>query len=116
QPRDALEFLQLALLRRLQLLLELLGVRLAVGDALLAPVELDEPPLRLLLASAQPLLELDRLRPPGVQIVLDLSPELDRLLLRLELRLAPEGLGLAPRLRAQELPRAPGRGAAGAGD
>ena len=45
-PGDALELDELLLLRRLQLLLELAGVHLAVGDSLLAPVELGRAAVR----------------------------------------------------------------------
>ena len=48
-PGDALELGELLVLRRLELLLELPGVRLAVGDALLAPLELGRAPLELAL-------------------------------------------------------------------
>ena len=53
---------ELALLRLLQLLLELLECVLAVGDALLAARELGQPPLDLLLLRVQ---RAPRLEPPG---------------------------------------------------
>src|SRR5438034_10720620 len=80
-------------------------MRLAIGDPLLAPLELGQAPLRLLLLRTKPLLGLDRLPAACVQILLDLAPELDRLFLRLELGLPPERLRLAPGFREEELPR-----------
>src|SRR5581483_4991507 len=108
QPGDSLELFQLALLRRLELLLELPRVRLAVGDPLLAALELGHTPLHLVLPRAKTLLDLDRLRPAHVQVMLDLAPMPDRLFLRLQLGLALQRLGLAARLGEKELTRAPG--------
>src|SRR5215211_5652078 len=56
--RDPLELLELALLRVLQVLLELLDVDLAVGQALLAPLDLLLAPLDLVFAPDRPLLDL----------------------------------------------------------
>ena len=110
--RDRLEQVQLALVRLLQLQLQLLRVRLAVGDALLAALQLGSLPLELVLARQQPLLAL--LQPPAlvVELALEVGADLDRLLARLDLRLAPDGLGLARRLLEQLVARPVRRGRA----
>ena len=81
---DRLEQLELALVRLLELLLELLGVHLAVGDALLAPLELEAAAVELLLAVEQPLLDLLEPAALVVQLALELGAHLDRLLARLD--------------------------------
>ena len=92
---DALERLLLRRLRLLHLLLELAQVRLAVGEPLVLAAELEQLPLDLLLLREHALLDLqDRLAPVG-ELLVDLGPERHGLLARLDLRLAPHGLGLA---------------------
>ena len=69
-PGDALEAGELGVAGGLQLLLELLGVHLAVGDRLVAPGQLLGLGFDLGLAGRDPLLGLDQLRPPLGQIAL----------------------------------------------
>ena len=59
--RDPLELLQLGVLRLLQLLLQLLRVRLPVGDALLATGQLRKLAVDLVFLCEDPLLDLDDL-------------------------------------------------------
>ena len=70
-------------------------VGLAVGDPLVASRELDELPLDLLLLREHALLDLQHRLPAVGELGVDLGAELHRLLARLDLRLAPRGLGLA---------------------
>ena len=88
-----------SLLGLLQLLLERAEVRLAVGQTLLAPGELGQLPLDLLLRREHALLDLGDSRPALGQLALDLGAEPDRLLAGLDLRLAANRLGLALGLR-----------------
>jgi hypothetical protein len=70
-------------------------VHLAVGEPLVLAAELDELPLDLLLLREHALHDLhDRLAPVG-ELLVDLGAELHRLFARLDLRLAPDRLGLA---------------------
>src|SRR6188508_2634548 len=91
---DPLELCELALLRFLQVFLELLDVRLAVGNALVAPLELPLPALDLVLAGQEALLDLRHARALLADLPLDLRPEPHGLLARLDFRLAANGLGL----------------------
>ena len=70
-------------------------MRLAVGDALVAPGDLDELLLDLLLPREDALLDLEHLLAPVAELGVDLCPELHRLLARLDLGLTPDRLGLA---------------------
>ena len=93
--RDALDLRLLDRLRLLQVLLELPEVDLAVGEPLVLALELDELPLDVLFLREDALLDLQDLRAAVGVLGVDVGAELDRLLTRLDLRLAPERLGLA---------------------
>jgi hypothetical protein len=97
--RDALELRDLRVARLLEVFLELLGVHLAVEDALLAPSELGQLLVDVLLLRQNALLDLENLRAPLGDLVLDLGPQPDRGLTRLDLPFAAQrvGLALAPR-------------------
>ena len=112
---DRLEQLELALVRLLEVLLELLGVHLAVVDPLLAPLELEDAAVELLLAVEQPRLHL--LEPAALvgQVALEVGAYLDRLLTRLDVRLAPDRLRLARSVREQLVTGAMGGGGPRAG-
>jgi hypothetical protein len=69
-------------------------VDVAVVDPLLAPAELVELGVELLLAGEDALLDLEDLAAPLLRLGLDLGADLDGLLARLDLRLAAEGVGL----------------------
>jgi hypothetical protein len=92
---DPLELGLLGELGLLQLLLQLPEVRLAVGEALILAGEVDELPLDLLLLGEDALLDLQHRLAPVGELRIDLGPELDGLLARLDLRLPPQRLGLA---------------------
>src|ERR671930_144930 len=113
-PGDPLELLQLLVAGLLELLLELLRVRLAVGEPLLAARELDDLRVDLLLPRVQPLLALDHPCAAVGELLLELAPQSNRLLARLDLRLAPERLGLAPRVGQNLLAHASRRAEPGA--
>src|SRR5436190_6077450 len=106
QPGDPLELRELAVLRLLELFLELLDVSFAVGDSLLAPLDVDQPALALVLARVEPLTLAEDVGPLPLQLALDLGAVLDRGFLRLELGLAAERLRLLTGLGDQQLPRA----------
>ena len=91
-----------AVARLLQLLLQLLEVDLAVGDALLAPRELRELAVDVVLLLQDALLDLDDVVAPAAELGLELGAELDRLLPRLDLRLAPRRVRVAARLLEQQ--------------
>src|SRR5262249_15521847 len=93
------ELLELALLRLFQIVLQLLDVHLAVGDALLAARELLLAPFDPALASDHPLLDLRDPGPLLADLALGLGTDADGVLPRLDLRLAPDGLGFASGLR-----------------
>ena len=106
RPRDPLQLLDRPVARDLRLLLELLDVRLAVVQPLLAPRDLCVLPLELLLALRQLFLGLG-----GRATVIRRSPwstpreALTRFLARLDLPLASDRLRLAPgHLHAQAAP------------
>ena len=90
---DALELCQLGVLRRLQLLLKLLQVRLAIGNPCSRRSMLGQLAVDLLFLRDDPLLDLDDLGALVLELVLDLGAELERLLARLDLRLAANRLG-----------------------
>ena len=85
QAPDALELAQHLLVPGLEILLELLRVRLPVGNPLLAPRELLRLRLELGLALMDPLLDLRHLQAAGLDLALDLGAQGDRLLARLDL-------------------------------
>ena len=94
QTADALELAQCLVLRRLQLLLELFDMHLAVVQALLAALDLGLLPLDLVLGGGDLLLDPGGRCPPVLHLALDLGAQLHRQLARLDLRLAPNRLRL----------------------
>ncbi len=70
-------------------------MRLPVGKTLVAALDLRRPACELVLGRRDHLLGPRRLGPPLPYLVLDLAPEPDGLLARLDLRLAADRLGLA---------------------
>src|SRR5205823_12916894 len=96
-PRAPLELLRLAVLRLLPLLLELLRMDFPVGDALLAPGQLGQLPVDLLLLREDALLDLEGLGPPLRDFLLDVGAQLHGLLADLDLRLAAHTPGLPAR-------------------
>ena len=101
--RDPLELGELLLACLLVLVLELPEMRLAVGEALLAPRDLRQLGVDLLLLGEHTLLDLDDPRAVLCDLTVDLRPELDSFLTRRDLGLAPERLRLALRVVEQEL-------------
>jgi hypothetical protein len=79
-------------------------VRLAVGQPLLASRELGQLPVDLLFLGEHALFDLDDSRTMLDDFLFDLGPELDRLLTRGDLGLAPQGVGLAHGLLQHLLP------------
>ena len=94
EARDPLELRELRVLRRLQLLLELAS-RASRGRR--APARGARAPRPCASTSClrrgDALLGLDRLRPPVAELALDVGAQLQRLLARLDLRLAADRLG-----------------------
>src|SRR5579884_3289030 len=113
EPGDPLELGLLGELRLLQLLLQPPEVRLAVREALVAPRQLDELPLDLLFLREDTLFDLEDGLAPVSELAVDLRPERDRLLARRDMRLAPDGLGLAVGVLEQLPPQAAGLADAG---
>ncbi len=113
--RDALELLPLYLLERLQLVLQLLQVLLAVGDPLVTARQLGQLARDVVLLGEHALLDLDDGVAPLPQLRLELRTQLDRLLPRLDVGLAAGRLGVTAGFVEQEAPLAPGRGEARAG-
>ena len=109
QLRHPLELPALTVVRVLQRLLELLEVDLPVGDALLAPGELDQAAIGVVLLLQHPLLDLDDLVAPLAQLGLELGPHLDRLLACLDLSFPPGRVGVTLGLVQQERARPPRR-------
>ena len=95
EASDPLELPQDLVVPGLELLLELLRVRLAVGDTLLAPVELAPLCVELRLALVDALLDLRHLHAAVLNLALDLGAQEHGLLAGFDLRLAAGGLGLA---------------------
>ncbi len=108
QRGDALELLSLAVLQELHVLLELLQVLLAVGDALFAARQLGHLARDVLLLRDHALLDLDHRVAPLPQLRLELGAHLDGLLPRLDPRLAPCRLGVALGLLEEAFPLAAG--------
>ena len=94
-PGDLLELGDLGVAGGLQLLLELLGVDLAVGDRLVAARQLLERRLELALARGQALLDLDDLGPALGQVALLLGALSQELLARRDARFLHLGVRLA---------------------
>jgi len=65
-------------------------MRLAVRERLLAPVQLRQLTVDVLLFREDALLDLDDLGAPLAELFLDVGPKLDRLLARFDLSLSPE--------------------------
>ena len=80
-----------------------LDVGLAVGDALLAPLELGQPALELLFARVCSLFGLDHARAVAVQLTLDLGAQPHGVFPGGDLRFAPSRLGVALGLIEQQL-------------
>ena len=78
QPADALELAEHLVVPRLELLLELLRVRLPVGDSLFAPRELLGLRIELGLALVDALLDLRHLHAAGLDLALDLRAQRSR--------------------------------------
>ncbi len=95
QPGDVLELCHRLVLGRLELFLELLDMRLPVGEALLAALDLRRSARDLVLGLRQLLLDLGGLGAPALHLRLDVCAQLDGELARLDLRLATDRLGLA---------------------
>jgi hypothetical protein len=87
---DPLELADLLVLGLLELDLEVLDVRLAIGEPLLATEELGQLPLELVLFRDDPLLELGDLPAALLGVALCLRPDADGLFPRLDLRLPPK--------------------------
>ncbi len=113
---DALELRELEALRLLQLLLELLQVRLAVRDPLLAAGEVGQAPVGLLVLRVGPLFELHHLAAARLDLRVELGAQAHRLLARLDLGLAQLRVRLALRLLEDEASLAAGRGEARAAE
>ena len=96
--RDALELCDLRVAGVLEVFLELLGVHLAVEDALLAPGELGQLLVDVLLLRQHALLDLEDLRAALGDLLLDLGPQPNRGLARFDLALPAQRVGLALRL------------------
>ena len=105
-PGQALELTHLALLRLLQLAVERLRRLFAVGEALLPAGELDEPALELLVSRLEAFLESRDLAAPLLDLGLDLGPQADGLLARLDSCLPAHRLRLALGVLQQLLARA----------
>ena len=87
-----------AILELLHLLLQLPQVDLAVGDSLLAPRQLGQLPVDVVLLRDDALLDLQHRVAALAQLRLELGPQLDRLLADLDRRLAPRCVRLAASL------------------
>jgi hypothetical protein len=103
EARDPLQLLQLVVLGLLGLLLELLEVRLPVQEPLLAPLELGELAVDLLLFGDDALFDLGDLCALALQLLLDVCPELERLLACLDLGFAADGVRGPRRVRGRTL-------------
>ena len=103
-PGDPLQLLDRLVAARLQLVLELLQVHLAVADTLLPPRHLDQLLVELRLPLRDALLDLRDLDPPVADLALDVGAQLDGALARLDERLAPDRLRLALGIRDEPAP------------
>ena len=95
EPADALELPEHLVVARLELLLQLLRVDLAIRDPLLPPVELLALGVELGLALVDALLDLRHLEAARLDLGLDLGPQGNGELAALDLCLTPGRLGLA---------------------
>ena len=103
-PRDPLELLQRLHARRLEVVLQLLQVHLAVADPLLATGHLEDLVVDLRLALRDALLDLRDLDAPVLHLAFGVGPEPHGELARLDLCLATDGLRLALGVRDDALP------------
>ena len=103
QARDLLERAERVALRISELFLKRLDVNLAIPEPLLLALELGQPRVDLELLGEHPLLDLRHLDAPVLDLAFDLAPQRDGLLPRVDLSLAPHGLGLALRVGEQPL-------------
>ena len=103
QTRDLLERSERIALRVAELLLESLDVNLAIAEPLLLALDLGEPRVDLELLGEHALLDLRDLDAPILHLALDLASQRDGLLARVDLSLAPHGLGLALGIGEQPL-------------
>jgi hypothetical protein len=93
--------------------------RLAVGETLLAALELGQLPVDLLFFRQDPLLDLDDLAALPLELALDVGTQLERLLAGLDLSLAADrfraalGLLAEPEVLGRRRARPPGREHAG---
>jgi len=101
---DPLELAAVRVLQLLHVLLQLAEVNLAVGDALLAPNELRELAVDVVLLRDHALLDLHDLVAALAELRFELGAKLDRLLARLDAGLAPRHLGVTLRLVENEVP------------
>ena len=95
---DPLELGAVAQLQLLHLLLQLPEVHLTVGDTLLAPGQLRQLPVDVVLLREDALLDLHHRVAPLAELLLEIGAQLDRLLARLDRGLAPGRVGLTARL------------------
>jgi len=104
---DVLQVLEFLLLGLLELLLKRAQVRLAVGQPLLSARHLGQLSLDLLLGRQHAFLDLRHPRTSLRELTLDLSAKTNRLLSGLDLRLAPDRLGVVLRLGQEQLSHPP---------
>ena len=105
EPGEPLEDGDGIVLRVAELLLQLLDVDLAVAEPLLAPLELVELRVDLLFLLEHALLDLHDLVPAVLDLGLDLGPEDDRLLARVDLGLTANRVGLPLGVSEDPAPR-----------
>ncbi len=105
QPGDPLQLGELTVADRLELVLQLLGMGVAIGDRLLAPAQLLQPGIDLSLAGDRALLDLGQLRPPRRELALELRLALELFRPGCHLRLAHLLLRLPTRIREHPLRR-----------
>src|SRR5581483_8036264 len=89
---DPLELGDLAVLGLLALLLELLDVSLAIGDALLPAFELEQAAVEVVLARVEPLALAEDVAPLALELALDLGAVLDGSFLGFQLGFPAQGL------------------------
>jgi hypothetical protein len=79
-------------------------MHLPVSKALFLALDVDQSRLGFGFLGKDALLDLRDLNPPILDLRLDLAAELNRLLARVDLRLAPDRLGFAPGIREESIP------------
>ena len=104
--RDLLEESLLLVLEVLQVFLQLLEVDLAVGDSLLAPDQLGQLPVDVVLLREHALLDLEHLVAAAPQLALQLIANRDGLLARLDRSFTARRVGFVTRLLEQQCARA----------